>query len=38
VDDPRVTHVGTIMAEQGVWLQRAGDRRLLEARGWEHGL
>jgi thiamine-monophosphate kinase len=38
VEDPLVTHVGMITAEQGVWLQEASGRRRLEARGWEHGL
>jgi thiamine-monophosphate kinase len=38
VEDPLVTQVGTITAEQGVWLQRAGDRQRLAAGGWEHGL
>jgi thiamine-monophosphate kinase len=38
IEDPLITHIGMITAEQGVWLQEASGRRRLEARGWEHRL
>jgi thiamine-monophosphate kinase len=38
VEDRRVTRVGTITAERGVWLQEADGRRRLDEGGWEHRL
>ena len=35
---PGATRIGTITAEAGLWIVENGQRRLLEAKGWEHRL
>ena len=33
-----LTHVGTVIAESGVWLDRGGNRSRLEPMAWQHAL